>query len=47
MITNLHHIALSVRNMKESQAFYEKLGFKEVHRWAADNIAIPKQNNHF
>lgn len=34
---NFHHIAISVSNLNASRDFYEKLGFKEVHRWDADD----------
>jgi glyoxylase I family protein len=33
----IHHIALSVSNIKKSIDFYGLFGFKEVYRWESDN----------
>lgn len=33
MNLRFHHTAISVRNLEESIAFYEKLGFKKVHQY--------------
>jgi len=35
-----HHVAISVRDLTASQAFYEKLGFTEVHRWIAEDKSL-------
>jgi catechol 2,3-dioxygenase-like lactoylglutathione lyase family enzyme len=40
MAMQFHHVALSVRNTEISQAFYEKLGFREVYRWQADDASM-------
>ncbi|HSW74541.1 MAG TPA: VOC family protein [Candidatus Saccharimonadales bacterium] len=36
----IHHVALSVADREVSKAFYEKLDFKEVHFWQADDESL-------
>ena len=36
----IHHIALSVTDRERSLAFYEKLGFQQVHFWEADDKSL-------
>ena len=40
MEKQFHHVALSVRDLNASQAFYERLGFKQIHRWDADDKSL-------
>jgi glyoxylase I family protein len=35
-----HHVALSVTDRERSVAFYGKLGFTQVHLWAADDGSL-------
>lgn len=35
-----HHAAISVRNLGNSLKFYQDLGYKEVHRWVADDESL-------
>lgn len=35
-----HHTAISVRNIENSLKFYSDLGFKEIHRWVADDDSL-------
>lgn len=37
---SIHHTALSVANRDASIAFYEKLGFKQVHVWTAEDNSL-------
>lgn len=37
---SIHHIAISVSDRLISIAFYEKLGFKEVHFWEAEDRSL-------
>jgi len=37
---NIHHVALSVTDRTASVSFYEKLGFKQVHLWEAEDNSI-------
>lgn len=37
---SIHHTALSVSNRQHSVAFYEKLGFKQVHVWQAEDGSL-------
>lgn len=37
---SIHHVALSVSDQTISVAFYEKLGFKQVHFWKADDESL-------
>jgi glyoxylase I family protein len=34
---DFHHVAISVRDLSKSKDFYQDLGFKEVHRWEAED----------
>src|SRR5688572_25871107 len=36
----IHHVALSVINREQSIAFYQKLGFSEVHFWEAGDESL-------
>jgi len=36
----IHHVALSVTNRETSIAFYEKLGFRQVHFWEAEDKSL-------
>lgn len=36
----IHHVALSVADRGKSAAFYQKLGFTEVHLWEADDKSL-------
>jgi glyoxylase I family protein len=37
---SIHHTALSVSDRAASIAFYEKLGFQQVHQWIADDESL-------
>jgi glyoxylase I family protein len=37
---SIHHVALSVTSRGTSIAFYEKLGFKQVHFWEAEDGSL-------
>lgn len=37
---SIHHTALSVTNRTASVAFYEKLGFKQVHLWEVEDNSL-------
>jgi len=37
---SIHHTALSVTNRTASVTFYEKLGFKQVHLWQAEDGSL-------
>ncbi len=37
---SIHHTALSVSDRDTSVAFYEKLGFKQVHLWQAEDGSL-------
>ena len=37
---SIHHISLSVTSLDTSVNFYQKLGFKEVLRWKADDGSL-------
>lgn len=36
----IHHVALSVADRERSIVFYEKLGFREVHLWEAEDKSL-------
>ena len=40
MENKFHHVALSVRNIAATQRFYEQLGFRQVHRWDAEDNSL-------
>jgi len=35
-----HHVAISVTDIDQSRAFYQKLGFAEVMRWQAEDESL-------
>lgn len=37
---SFHHVALSVRDSQVSEKFYEQLGFRQVHFWAAQDGSL-------
>ena len=37
---SFHHVALSVTNRENSKAFYEQLGFTQVHLWGAEDRSL-------
>lgn len=37
---SIHHTALSVTNRAASVGFYEKLGFRQVHLWEAEDRSL-------
>ncbi len=40
MILSIHHIAITVKDIKESVSFYEKLGFKKVFHWISEDKTL-------
>jgi glyoxylase I family protein len=36
----IHHVAISVSDLQRSIAFYQKLGFSQVHHWEADDKSL-------
>lgn len=37
---SVHHVALSITNRETSIAFYEKLGFNQVHFWGVEDKSL-------
>ena len=40
MISSIHHIAITVKDIKKSISFYEKLGFREVFHWISEDKTL-------
>ena len=41
----VHHISLNVKNMEQSMAFYQRLGFREYYTYSDDNVLIEHLKN--